>query len=102
VITPASYFGAKIPGQFCPNFAYHFKVVNHWPTRVNPFINLASLFTILAWAQEYDPITIDLHIDIHPEFCLHTHDQASAEAHHLRNLTTCKPLLLRQLGFLVL
>jgi hypothetical protein len=30
-ITSTSYFGAKTPGQFCPNI-YYFKVVNHWPT----------------------------------------------------------------------
>ena len=82
-ITPASYFGANIPGRFCPNFAYHFKVANDWPTRVNPLTDLASLFTVSARAQEYDPITIDLHIDVHPEIQLHTHDQASAEAHRL-------------------
>jgi hypothetical protein len=83
VITPASYFGANIPGQFCQNFAYHFKVANDWPTRVNPLLDLASLFTVSACAQEYDPITIDLHIDIHSEIHLHTHDQASAETHRL-------------------
>jgi hypothetical protein len=33
-ITPTSYFGAKSPGRFCPNFAYHFQVVNSWPTLV--------------------------------------------------------------------
>jgi hypothetical protein len=67
-ITPASNFGANIPGCFCPNFAYHFKVANDWPTRVNPLTDLASLFTVSARAQEYDPITIDLHIKTIPRF----------------------------------
>jgi hypothetical protein len=59
-------------------------VANEWPTRVNPLLDLASLFTVLAQAQEYNPITIGaFHIDIHPEIHLHTHDQASAEAHRL-------------------
>jgi hypothetical protein len=39
-ITPASYFGAAIPGRFCPSFAYHFTVGDHWPTRQDPLEDL--------------------------------------------------------------
>jgi hypothetical protein len=31
-ITADTYLGADIPGRFCPNYAYHFTVVNGWPT----------------------------------------------------------------------
>jgi hypothetical protein len=45
-ITAASYFGVKLPGHFCPNFACHFKVANNWPTRPDPLIDLAKLHTV--------------------------------------------------------
>jgi hypothetical protein len=31
-ITPTTYLGAAIPSRFCPNYAFHFKVTNGWPT----------------------------------------------------------------------
>jgi hypothetical protein len=31
-ITASSYLGANILARFCPNFVYHFKVTNGWPT----------------------------------------------------------------------
>jgi hypothetical protein len=31
-ITADTYLGVALPGRFCPNYAYHFKVVNGWPT----------------------------------------------------------------------
>jgi hypothetical protein len=62
-----SYFGAKLPGRFFPNFAYHFRVANNWPARPDPLEDLAKLHTVSLRAQEFDPVVIDLHIDVHPE-----------------------------------
>jgi hypothetical protein len=78
-----SYLGTKLPGRFCPNFAYHFKVANNWPTRPNPLGDLSKLHTVSLRAQEYDPVVIDLHIAIHPELTLRTRDQLSTEAHRI-------------------
>jgi hypothetical protein len=69
-----SYFGAKLPGRFCPNFAYHFRVGNNWQTRPDPLADLAKLHTVSLRAQEYNPVVIDLHIDEHPEISLLTRD----------------------------
>jgi hypothetical protein len=63
-----SYFGAKLPGRFCPNFAYHFRVANN--TRPDPLKDLTKLHMVSLWAQEFDPVIIDLHIDVHPEISL--------------------------------
>jgi hypothetical protein len=52
-ITANSYFGIKLPGWFCPNFAYHFKVTNNWPTRLDPLLNLAKLHTVSIRAHEF-------------------------------------------------
>ncbi len=76
-----SYFGAKLPGRFCPNFAYHFRVANNWPTRPDPLEDLAKITTVSLCAQEYDPVIIHLHIDEHPEISLLTRDQLSTERH---------------------
>lgn len=35
-----SYLGEVIPGHFCPNFAYNFAVVAHWPTNINPLAEI--------------------------------------------------------------
>jgi hypothetical protein len=80
-ITADSYFGVKLPGRFCPNFAYHFKVANNWPTRPDPLLDLAKLHTVSIRAQEFDPVLIDLHIDNHPSVSLQTRDQLSTEIH---------------------
>jgi hypothetical protein len=82
-LTADSYFGAKLPGRFCPNFAYHFRVANNWPTRPDPLADLAKLHTVSLRAQEYDPVVIDLHIDHHPDLSLRTRDQLSTEVHRL-------------------
>jgi hypothetical protein len=39
-ITADSYFGVKLPGCFCPNFAYQFRVASNWPTRPQDPVNL--------------------------------------------------------------
>jgi hypothetical protein len=80
-----AYFGAKLPGRFCPNFAYHFRVANNWPTRPDPLEDLAKLHMVSLRAQEYDPVVIDLHIDEHPEISLLTRDQLSTERHRQAN-----------------
>ena len=80
-LTKDSYFGAKLPGRFCPNFAYHFRVANNWPTSPDPLEDLANPYTVSLRAQEYDPVVIDLHIDQHPEISLSTRDQLSTERH---------------------
>ena len=76
-----SYFGAKLPGRFCPNFAYHFRVANNWPTHPDPLEDLAKITRVSLRAQEYDPVVINLHIDEHPEISLLTRDQLSTERH---------------------
>jgi hypothetical protein len=78
-----SYLGAKLPGRFCLNFAYHFKVANNWPTWPDPLFDLAKLHTVSLQAQEYNPVVINLHIEHHPEMALQTRDQLLTEAHHL-------------------
>ena len=80
-INADSYFGAQIPGRFCPNFAYHFRVANHWPQRPDPLEDLVKLHLVSLRAQEYDPIVIDLYIAEHPEIRLLTRDQLSFERH---------------------
>jgi hypothetical protein len=76
-----SYFGVKLPGCFCPNFAYHFKAANNWPTHPDPLLDLAKLHTVSIRAQEFNPIMIDLHIDSRPDVSLKTRDQLSMEVH---------------------
>jgi hypothetical protein len=42
-ITAATYLGAAIPGQFCPNFGFHFKPHNNvWPTDANPIEHFST------------------------------------------------------------
>jgi hypothetical protein len=83
-LTADSYFGVKLPGRFCPNFAYHFKVANNWPTRPDPLTDLAKIHTVSLRAQDYDPVVIDLHIAQHPVLTLSTRDQLSTDAHRLQ------------------
>jgi hypothetical protein len=80
-ITASSYFGAAIPGRFCPNFAYHFTVVARWPTRIDPLADLAKLSMVSERAQEYEPMVIDLHIPTHPPLTLITKDRQLSENH---------------------
>jgi hypothetical protein len=80
-ITASSYFVDHIPGRLCPNFAYHFQVVACWPTCIDPLADLAKLPLVLARAQEYAPMAIDLHIPIHLPLTLVTHDCQLSESH---------------------
>jgi hypothetical protein len=59
-----TYLGAEIPARFCPNFAYHFKVTNGWPTDTVANIFLKEFLhppLISHQAIQYDPVEIDLH-----------------------------------------
>ena len=59
-----TYLGAEIPARFCPNFAYHFKVVNGWPTDTvtNTFLKEFLHPPLISHqAIQYDPVDIDLH-----------------------------------------
>jgi hypothetical protein len=47
MITGSSYHRARIPGWWCPNFAYHFKVASDWPTSPSPITELAKLNLVL-------------------------------------------------------
>jgi hypothetical protein len=80
-ITASSYFRDQIPGRLCPNFAYHFNVVAHWPTRISPLEGLTKLPLVSARAQEYAPMTIGLHIAQHPSLTLITRDQQMSKNH---------------------
>jgi hypothetical protein len=63
-ITVDTYLGMTIPGRFCPNYAYHFKVVNGWPTdtATKSFLGeFQHLPLISHQAQQYDPVDVDLY-----------------------------------------
>ena len=65
-LTPATYLGAAVPGRFCPNFAYHFKL-NSWPTDSAETTNAGFLsefehLPLISWqARQHDRIPINLH-----------------------------------------
>ncbi len=63
-ITANTYLGVAIPGRFCPNYAYHFKVVNGWPTDT-PTKKILGEFQHLPivsyQAQQYAPVDVDLY-----------------------------------------
>jgi hypothetical protein len=63
-ITAATYLGAAIPGQFCPNFGFHFKPHNNvWPTDTNPIEHFSTSALVSLEARDYDPVTIEVHGD---------------------------------------
>jgi hypothetical protein len=80
-ITESSYHGAPIPGRWCPNFAYHFKVASNWPTKPSPLAELAKSSIVSARGRDYDPLVIDLYIPTHPPLTLVTRDKLSTDAH---------------------
>jgi hypothetical protein len=65
-ITTTNYLGASIPGRFCPNFAYHFKI-DGWPTdstetATTGFLSEFEHLPLISWqAQQHDRIPINLH-----------------------------------------
>jgi hypothetical protein len=83
-ITPSTYFGAALPGRFCPSFANHFTVGDCWPTRQSPLADLIKDPFVSERVKDYAPLVIDLHADVHPSMQLITRDQLSTEAHKRR------------------
>ncbi len=65
-ITTVTYLGADIPGRFCPNFPYHFKI-DGWPTdstdsNTQGFLSAFEHMPLISWqAQQHDRIPINLH-----------------------------------------
>jgi hypothetical protein len=65
-ITTKTYLGAAIPGRFCPNFAYHFKI-DGWPTdsaetATTGFLSEFERLSMISWqAKQHDRIPINLH-----------------------------------------
>jgi hypothetical protein len=63
-ITADTYLGMAIPGRFCPNYAYHFKVANGWPTdtKTKCFLGEFQHRSLISYqAQQYDPVDVDLY-----------------------------------------
>jgi hypothetical protein len=83
-ITSSLYHGAPIPGRWCPNFAYHFKVASDWPTRPSPLAELTKLHLVSERGQDYDPLTIDLYIPVHPPMALVIRDKKTTDVHRHR------------------
>jgi hypothetical protein len=65
-ITTTTYLGASIPGRFCPNFAFHFKI-DGWPTdstdtATTAFLSEFERLPLISWqAQQHARIPINLH-----------------------------------------
>lgn len=65
-ITSMTYLGALIPGRFCPNYAYHFKI-DGWPTKTPDantpgFLATFEHLLLVSWqAKQHDWIRINLH-----------------------------------------
>jgi hypothetical protein len=86
VITPETYLGASIPGRFCSNFAYHFKVANGWPTNSNSTVRFLQEFesdTLYSWtARQHAVVHVDLHQTTGPWLSpLQTREQCSTDRH---------------------
>jgi hypothetical protein len=89
-ITTSTYLGANIPARFCPNFAYHFKVANGWPTDeartkkgIQSFLHDFEHLPLLSWqAQQHARLDVDLHDLTHPIILpLQTRDERSSAKH---------------------
>jgi hypothetical protein len=83
-ITADTYLGAKIPGRFCPNYAYHFTVVNGWPTDTEDknFLGEFQHEPIISFqAKQYDPVAIDLHQPNIPVPYITTREERTSAAH---------------------
>jgi hypothetical protein len=83
-ITPTSYFGATIPGRFCPSFSYHFTVGDRWPMHLKPLEDLIKAPFLSEGALDFDPLVIDLYMNNHPKLILITKDQKFTGAHKSR------------------
>jgi hypothetical protein len=87
-LTASTYLGAQIPARFCPNFVYHFKVANGWPTDAGRpgnerFLHDFEHLPLLSWqAQQHDRLDVDLHDLTHPALQpLQTRDERSSATH---------------------
>jgi hypothetical protein len=86
-ITADTYLGVAIPGRFCPNYAYHFKVVNGWPTDTQDksFLGEFQHLPMISYqAQQYDPVDVDVHqpeIRVPP---LKTREECTSAIHESR------------------
>jgi hypothetical protein len=83
-ITPATYFGAAIPGRFCPNFAYHFQVANSWPTDTSgtDFLKEFRRSSIISvMATQHAPMNVDLHQPDLRLTALKTIEQCTVDKH---------------------
>jgi hypothetical protein len=86
-----TYLGAEIPARFCPNFAYHFKVTNGWPTDTvtNTFLKEFLHPPLISHqAKQYDPVEIDLH---QPELMMEvfkTREEKRSASHKARTPRT--------------
>jgi hypothetical protein len=86
-ITTTTYLGAAIPGRFCPNFAYHFKI-DGWPTDsaesvTTGFLSEFERLPMISWqAKQHDRIPINLHqLDSTVLLPLQTREQLSSAKH---------------------
>jgi hypothetical protein len=86
-ITAATYLGMKIPGRFCPNYAWHFTVVNGWPTD-SPGTKFLGEFQheklISFQARQYEPVEIDLYQPDIPVPFITTREERTSAAHKVR------------------
>jgi hypothetical protein len=88
-ITASTYLGAQIPARFCPNFAYHFKVTNGWPTDAaraedtQGFLHDFEHSPLISWqAMQHARLDVNLHDLIHPIVePLQTREERSSAKH---------------------
>jgi hypothetical protein len=86
-ITPTTYFGAAIPGRFCPDYAYHFQI-DGWPTdpanATTPgFLAAFEHLPLVLWqAKQHGRIKINLHQPVDPALPpLQTREEHSSATH---------------------
>ena len=89
-VTSGTYLGAAIPGRFCPNYAYHFKV-NGWPTdsatsTTTGFLHQFERLPMISWhSQQHTRIAVNLHDPQSAALLpLQTTEQQSSSAHKSR------------------
>jgi hypothetical protein len=86
-ITADTYLGMAIPGRFCPNYAYHFKVVNGWPTdtKDKTFLGEFQHLPLVSFqARQYDPVQVDLHQKDKRAPPLQTREECASATHQSR------------------
>jgi hypothetical protein len=86
-ITADTYLGVPIPGRFCPNYAYHFQVVNGWPTDTQErrFLGEFEHLPLVSYqAQQYARIEVDLHQPTTRVPPLRTREECTSAAHQSR------------------